>query len=61
MKGFIFGVLIGTFLTAAGCYIGYVLILNEHTYRTAQIEALTGKARYELKTYPDSTREWIEK
>lgn len=30
-------------------------------YKQGQIDALTGKVKYELKTMPDSTRIWVGK
>ena len=43
--------------------ISYFVIQKENPYKQGQIDALTGKIKYELKTNPDSTKTWefIEK
>ena len=43
--------------------MSYLVIQKENPYKQGQIDALTGKIKYELKTNPDSTKTWefIEK
>ena len=43
--------------------ISYFVIQKENPYKQGQVDALTGKIKYELKTNPDSTKTWefIEK
>lgn len=38
-----------------------MVILNDLSYKKGQIDALSGKAKYELKTQSDSTRVWVKK
>ena len=50
--------LVGVFISVC-----FVLIWNpgEIYYRQGQIDALTGKVEYELKSNPDSTVTWYRK
>ena len=46
---------VGFFLVAV---LGKVYAISE--YKRGQIDALTGHVKYELKTQPDKTVEWVE-
>ena len=49
--GFVIGVIMSLIL---------IFIISKHTifYKWGQIDALTGKVKFELVTQPDSTRTW---
>jgi hypothetical protein len=53
---------IGGVLTVFLGIIALVLLSREDaSYKQGQIDALTGKVKYELVTKPDSTKSWEEK
>lgn len=41
--------------------VTYIIIGVSNDYKQGQIDALTGKVNYELKTMPDSTKVWVKK
>lgn len=56
VAGFVIGMFIATCI--------WLMVLSNVTdtsYKEGQIDALTGKIKYELKTNVDSTRVWVEK
>jgi hypothetical protein len=50
--GCILGIALGLWLSYISQYI------FGRTYKDGQIDALTGKVKYELVTHPDSTKTW---
>jgi len=51
-------------ITAAIEIVSFALVVSliaQKYYKQGQIDAMTGKAMYELKVMPDSTKIWVEK
>lgn len=60
MKGNSFGFLFLAFIVV----IAFLIVLSHEYfrgYKQGQIDALSGKVKYKLVVYPDSTRTWEEK
>ena len=53
-------VLIGT-IVGFGLGVVFILVIIGKPYKDGQVDALTGKIQYELKTQPDSSKIWVEK
>ena len=39
----------------------FIIVHGNLSYKNGQIDALSGKVKYELQTQQDSTRIWVEK
>lgn len=56
----IFGICLGVILSSA--IVACVLeVVSGNAYRQGQIDAMNGTIKYELKTMPDKTIQWVIK
>ena len=63
MRDFVDSVVIPLFQVLAFMFLGFVIggIIWGDDYRQGQIDALTGRVKYELKEQPDKSVRWVAK